>query len=201
MKVVASVAPPGLIEWRRHRDVDRHDEMWEGVLHMNPLPNRDHQVLVAELWLWLHVHWAQPRGNRVYLERNVAMSGAWPNDYRGPDLVLLTPDRFQLDKNQYIEGPPTVVVEIRSPDDESYEKLPFYTKLGVPEVWIIDHNSKQPEVFVLGSQSGTYEKQSILASGWLASQVTDIELTVTGDAKLAIRICGEPASSHELPES
>ncbi len=166
---------------------------------MNPLPNRDHQVLVAEFWLWLHVHWAQPRGNRVYLERNVAMPDAWPNDYRGPDLVLLTPDRFHFDKNQYIEGPPTVVVEIRSPDDESYEKLPFYARLGVPEVWIIDHDTKGPEIFVLGSQPETYAKQPVGANGWLVSRVTDTELMVTEDAKLAIRIRGEAASRHELP--
>jgi len=199
MKVVASVAPPGLVEWRHRRDVDRHDEMWKSVLHMNPLPNRDHQVLVAELWLWLHVHWAQPRGNRVYLERNVAKPGAWPNDYRGPDLVLLTPDRFQLDKNQYIEGPPTVVVEIRGPADESYEKLSFHAELGVPEVWIINHDSRQPEVFVLGGQA--YAKQPVGADGWLASQATDIELMVTDDTRMAIQIRGELASRHELPEN
>jgi hypothetical protein len=71
MWIVASVAPAGLIEWRRRLSIDRHDEMWEGVLHMNPLPNRDHQELVGELWLWLRNFWARPRGNRVYLEREI----------------------------------------------------------------------------------------------------------------------------------
>ena len=142
MKVVASVAPPGLVEWRRRMEVDRHDELWEGVLHMNPLPNRDHQELVAELWQWLNLYWARPSGNRVYFERNVAAPGGWPNDYRGPDLVLLTRDRLEIDKNEYIQGAPTVVIEVRNPEDETYEKLNFYAKLGVPETWVVNRDTK-----------------------------------------------------------
>ena len=45
-----------------------------------------------------------------------------------------------------LEGPPTVVIEIRSPDDETLEKLPFYAKLGVPEVWVIDRDSRAVEI-------------------------------------------------------
>ena len=37
---------------------------------------------------------------------------------------LMTADRVECDKNEYIEGPPSVVVEIRSPDDASYLELP-----------------------------------------------------------------------------
>ena len=32
------------------------------------------------------------------------------------------------------------MIEIRSPEDEALEKLPFYAALGVPEVWIFDCN-------------------------------------------------------------
>ena len=57
----------------------------------------------------------------------------WTKNYRIPDLVLLTPDRFHIDKCDYMAGAPLVCVEIFSPDDESYEKLPFYASLGVPD--------------------------------------------------------------------
>ena len=113
---------------------------------------------------WLRTHWARPRGNRVHLEANVASIGGWPNDYRIPDLVLLTPDRFGIDHDVYFEGAPTVVVEIRSPGDETMEKLPFYARLGVPEVWVVDRDTKQPELYLL--RAGQYERQSPAADGW-----------------------------------
>jgi len=119
MKLVASVIPPGLLEWRRRIGADGHDEMWEGVLHMKPVPSGKHQDLVIELVTWLRAQWARPRGGKAFNERNVAAPAAWPNDYRVPDVVLLTPDRYELDQDTHIAGDPTVVVEIRSPDDES----------------------------------------------------------------------------------
>ena len=200
MKVVAAVAPPGVVEWRRRMGVDRHDEMWKGVLHMNPLPNRDHQELAAELWQWLHVHWARPGGNRVYFERNVARPGQWPNDYRGPDLVLLTPECFPRDKNEYIEGPPDVVVEIRSPSDETYEKLTFYAQLGVPEVWVVNRDTKVPDLLVLNRDAERYDSQPPGESGWLTSNVTGIELRSTADGKLSLRMPDDRSSYGEVPE-
>ena len=47
-------------------------------------------------------------------------------------------------------GGPDAVLEIRSPGDETYEKLPFFAKLGVREVVVIDRDSKRPEVLRLG---------------------------------------------------
>jgi Uma2 family endonuclease len=35
-------------------------------------------------------------------------------------------------------GAPDAVIEIRSPDDETDEKLPFFAALGVAEVIVID---------------------------------------------------------------
>lgn len=131
MKLVASMVPPGLIEWRHRIGADGHDEMWEGVLHTNPVPSGKHQDLVIELVTWLRAHWARPNGGRAFNERNVAAPNDWPNDYRVPDIVLLAPERLELDMDSHIEGGPTVAVEIRSPDDESYEKLPFYYRIGV----------------------------------------------------------------------
>ena len=37
-----------------------------------------------------------------------------------------------------IDGHAELVVEIRSPNDESYDKLPFYAACKIPECWIID---------------------------------------------------------------
>ena len=137
---------------------------------MPPMPNRDHQAFEGALERWLWRNWAQPGGNRVFHQINVASVGGWDDDYRIPDLVLLTPDRFCIDHNEYFEGPPTVVVEIHSDGDESYEKLDFYGRLGVPEVWILDRDTKRPEMFVM--RGGEYERQGPDADGWLVSGAT-----------------------------
>jgi Uma2 family endonuclease len=192
------LVPEHIVEWRRRTGADRWDEMWDGVLHMPPAPNRDHRDLVLEIVLWLRERWAAPGGHRVHIERNVCQPGGWPSDYRVPDAVLLASDRFALDKNKYIEGPPTVVVEVRSPDDETYDKLAFYRQLKVPEVWIIDRDTRAPEVYSLAESEHT-----LLASnsdGWIASRATTVELRRADRNQVMLRIAGEMESQCSLPE-
>ena len=45
MKAVIPNVPEPLLDWRKRTGAERWDEMWEGVLHMRPTPNRDHQDL------------------------------------------------------------------------------------------------------------------------------------------------------------
>ena len=197
MKAVIAKIPDSLLAWRSRTGADRWDEKWEGVLHMPPMPNRDHQNFEWSLETYLRLRWARPRGCKVFHQINLSSPGGWPDDYRIPDLVLLTPDRFDVDRNEYFEGPPSAVVEIRSPDDESYEKLEFYARLGVPEVWIIDRDTKRPEVFALSGDR--YEGRPPGDSGWVKSDVAGVEMRATEAAKLAIRLAGDPSTVEELP--
>lgn len=199
MKAVMPGVPGQILELRKRTGADRWDEMWEGVLHMPPMPSRRHQELEGALERWLWTCWAQPQGNRVYHQINVASPGGWPGDYRIPDLVLLTPDRFPIDRDDYFEGPPTAVIEIRSPGDETCEKLPFYAKIGVPEVWVIDRDTKAPEIHVLCGRE--YEKQAPGADGWVFSPATGVQLRGEPGARLGIRMAQEPSTLKQLPES
>jgi Uma2 family endonuclease len=162
------------------------------------MPNREHQDLAWAMETYLRLHWARPQGMRVYHNINVASPGGWPNNYRIPDLVLLTPERFGIDQNEYFEGAPDVVVEIRSPGDESYEKFEFYAQLGVPEVWIIDRDRKTPEIYTL--RAGNYIQQPADADGWVLSTVTGIELRAGSPGKLAMRLAGDERTREDLPE-
>ena len=165
---------------------------------MPPMPNRSHQEIEGALERWLWTHWAQPRRSKVYHQINVSSMGGWPHDYRIPDLVLLTPDRFGIDHNEYFEGPPTVVVEIRSPGDETKEKMPFYAALGVPEVWVIDRDTKAPELYVLrGSQ---YQQQAPDEDGWVQSSATGVRLRGEPSRKLAMQIADDRDTRRLLPE-
>ena len=45
MRAVMPEVPPDILAWRKRTGADMWDEMWEGVLHMAPMPNREHQDL------------------------------------------------------------------------------------------------------------------------------------------------------------
>jgi len=197
MKAVMANVPEHILEWRRRTGADQWDEMWEGVLHMAPSPNRDHQDFEYELEAWLREYWAKPNGSRVYHQINISEPGNWPNNYRIPDLVLLTPERFHIDCNEYFDGGPDAVVEIHSPGDEAYEKLPFYASIGVREIMVIDRDTREPELYKL--VDGEFEISKSGANGWIESSVTGLELRpATGD-KLEIRVLGRDDTRALLP--
>jgi Uma2 family endonuclease len=69
-------------------------------------------------------------------------------------------------------GGPDAVIEIRSPEDDTYDKLPFYASLGVREMVVCDRDTKEPEIFRLaGSQYVVLQRD---AEGWLRSDVLGV---------------------------
>ena len=123
--------------------------------------------------------------------------GTWPSNYRIPDLVLLTPERFHIDCNEYFDGGPDAVVEIHSPGDEAYEKLPFYASVGVREVLVIDRDTRQPELYEL--VGGEFQIREPGPQGWVKCELTGIELRAAAGEKLEIRIVGRDDSRAQLP--
>src|SRR5262245_26995673 len=198
MKAVIAEVPAQLLDSRKRTGADQWDEMWNGVLHMPPMPNYYHQDLASALQGYLQRRWALPLRAKVLHEINLASQGGWPDDYRIPDLLLLTRARFHINRGEYLEGAPDVVIDIHSPGDETYEKLPFYQKLGVPEVWIIHRDTKEPEIQVLKRQR--YRKQPRTAAGWVRSPTIGVEMQPGKRSKLIIRMDGDDATREEIPE-
>ncbi len=199
MRAVILDMPPHWLAERRRSGAERFDEMWEGVLHVSPSPNRNHQDFVLDLATFLKRHWAKPHGGRAIHEINVVHpddEADWINNYRIPDVVLLSRDRLACDRNTYILGAPLVCVEIRSPRDESYEKLDFYIRLGVPEVWIIDRDTKVPALFEL--KEGEYREVLPDAEGWFACAAVGARMRPTPAGQLAIRL--DSGAAAELPD-
>ena len=63
-----------------------------------PPPNVDHQDLEGALEAYLRVRWTPGSGGKVYHQIALTPIGGWPHDYRVPDLVLLLPQRFAIDR-------------------------------------------------------------------------------------------------------
>ena len=138
--------PEHLLEERRRLGHDRRDEMWEGVLHMVPQPLSRNQRLGALLVSAL-LPPADARGLWVAYGTNLFRPGTGWNDYRVPDLVVARPEHVS---ERGVEGRAELVIEIRSPGDESYEKVPFYADVGCQEVLIVDRDTLELALFVRG---------------------------------------------------
>ena len=111
--------------------------------------------------------------------------------------MLLTPDRFAIDCEEYYNGAPTVVVEIRSPGDETWDKMDFYARLGVPEVWVIERDTRLPRLFQLAD--GEYEELVAATDDWLQSPITGVWLR-QGDANnLEVQLGDDTATRQSLP--
>jgi Uma2 family endonuclease len=172
--------PDHVLEQRRISGADQWDEMWDGVLHMVPSPSVEQQDFEALLETWLRRFW-KPRKDdyRVYHQVALSPDKRWVKNYRTPDVVLFTADHLDNLKPTYCHGACTVAIEVRTPNDESYEKLDFYAQIGVPEVWIIDRDTKRPEVHCLKDKS--YVILAAGSAGFIRSQVTNIRLLHNAD--------------------
>jgi len=100
-----------------------------------------------------------------------------------------------VDRGSHFEGAPDVVVEIRSPRDETDEKLAFYARAGCREVWVIDQDTRACSLFQ--ASQGALSICEPAADGWLRSEL-GIELRCDG-GELVVRLTGAPGSTARLP--
>jgi Uma2 family endonuclease len=170
--VIAHVSERELAE-RRRTGHDRWDEMWEGVLHMAPAPSYEHQRILDALIVFLSP--LLESGGRGVLRSGVNVFGqrTGTESYRIPDLTFVARGRESIIAADGIRGgAPDAVIEIRSPDDETEEKLPFFAALGVAEVIVIDRDTKQPTVYrLVGTQLVALLRDP---GGWVASEKMDV---------------------------
>jgi Uma2 family endonuclease len=147
-----------LLERRRRLDEDRFDEVWQGVLHMNPAPAFEHQLISQQLAELLGPLARAAGLKPVVGGVNVGVS----DNYRIPDASMHKPGTAGTFLASAVLG-----VEILSPNDETYAKLPFYADHGVQEMVIVDPATRSVEW--LGLQSdGEYraiERSSVIDCG------------------------------------
>jgi Uma2 family endonuclease len=150
-RLVVGAPPPeleALLERRRRAGADRLDEVWEGVHHVVPAPSGEHADIAQQLaellgplaratGLWPSMH-----------EFNVGES---EHDFRVPDGGL-----HRVRPHGTWNATAALVVEIASPGDESWQKLPFYAAHEVDEVLIVDPAERT--VALLALSDGEYRR-------------------------------------------
>ncbi len=146
-----------LLEQRRRHGADRRDEVWKGVLHVNPPPSHEHQAVAQQLAVLL-----DPLARAVGLEPLVQEFAIRSSeDYRVPDGGLHRPGATGV-------WHPTaaLVIEIVSPDDETWDKLGFYAAHAVEELLIVDPHERKVHWFALrGTEYHHIERSKLIDLG------------------------------------
>lgn len=146
-----------LLEERARLDLDRRDEVWEGVLHVIPPPSHAHELLAVRL-----VRLLAPHADKAGLEMTGGVGiGTGKDDYRVPDLALHRPGTAA-------QWHPTaaLIVEVVSPGDESWAKLDFYAARRVEELLIVDPQRRTVDWLALAREEyRPVQRSALIALG------------------------------------
>ncbi|HEX3693722.1 MAG TPA: Uma2 family endonuclease [Solirubrobacteraceae bacterium] len=162
MRTLLPDPPPAevkaLLERRTSLGLDRKDEVWEGVLHVVPAPSHRHASLAQQLAVIL-----DGPARRAGLEPTMAEFnlGDCEDDFRVPDGGLHRPGAAEM-------WHPTaaLVVEIVSPGDETWQKLPFYAAHHVEEVLIVDPDTRRAHwLALIGDRYSPIERSGLIELG------------------------------------
>jgi Uma2 family endonuclease len=191
------VALPEVLRLRRRTGADRFDEMWDGVLHMPPASHADHQDAASGICSFVREVWARRTGGVALVQANVSTPDRGDQDYRIPDVAVMTRERRPHPGDVFVR--PTVVFEVRSPDDETFDKLPFHAAVGVRAVVIVERDTKAVQVLALAGENFVLEPPG--PDGWLPIHAIGVEVRTDTEgsvARLALRLAGDPGSARNV---
>ncbi len=196
MKAVMLSVSETLLEERRKRGADRWDEMWEGVLHMPPPPSWGHQGIVTKLGGFLDSECDRRSLGTVVTQAGLYDEDELDSDYRVPDVVFVSKSRLRLIQDRGVVGAADAVIEVRSPDDETYEKFPFFARLGVRQVIVIDARTRKPEVYLLAGKG--YAAVAPDSEGWLVAGILGVRFRWISKRRLRVEAIDNPKIGIEL---
>ena len=183
--------------FRERTGADRFDEMWERVLHMPPSPSFHHQSHASRILNFFVEVWCPRTGGAAVMQINVSTTERWDQDYRIPDVSVMRPERLPPGEAMFVR--PNVVFEVRSPGDETYDKLAFYAAVGVESVVVVERDTKAVQVFALLGDNFVLVPPS--ADGWVVIESVDVEVRsewADGRSVLHLRLRGEPETDRAI---
>lgn len=169
MRTVVLGPPPAelqrLIERRHSLGIDLFDELWEGSYHVAPAPDAAHGYIDNVLAVLLH-----PYAHAAGLVGTGPFNLGSPGDYRVPDRGY----HHGRPKGTWV-ATAAIVVEIVSPDDETYEKFAFYADHGVDELIVADPRTHTLAIWQR-TQAGEYQQAA--ASALLGVNAADLATAI-----------------------
>jgi Uma2 family endonuclease len=125
-------------------------QLIDGDLYMSPSPNWRHQGIIGNIYKKISVYLEKNDIGQVFMAPlDVVLSET--NVYQ-PDVLFFSNNRKKILGERCIEGAPDFVVEILSGSTAHLDrghKRKIYARTGVKELWFVDPNLKEIEVFDL----------------------------------------------------
>lgn len=176
MQVVLDPPEPVIAE-RCRLGLDRHDEVWGGHYYMVPPANNEHQRTGSELF-YLFYPLAKAAGLEYRYESGLYDPLADPANWCVPDQMAYRPEHGS---DRGVEGHAALVIEFRSPGDDSIRKIPFYERVGVAEALIIDRDTKALRHWVRQGQSLVETDETVVSLAALPARLWRDGNTVDGN--------------------
>jgi Uma2 family endonuclease len=173
VRILDEILAEGLISERKRLGIDLYDEVWDGVYVMPSMPILPHQKLVHDLEGVLDVVLEAAGGGEIYPGANVSDRRAgWKENFRVPDIVVVLKNSRAINCRTHLYGGPDFLVEIESPGDDTENKIPFYSKIQVSELLIVERDTRHLRLL-------RYDGHALVEVGranadtqqWLASKV------------------------------
>lgn len=158
----------------------RRELVW-GVVREPPSPFRKHQGVVTQATMLLAEHVLDHKLGRVYVSPLDVVFDREKALVLQPDVMFVSHERRGI-LNNFVEGPPDLVVEVISEGSERYDrvaKLEWYREYGVREYWVIDPEAQAIEVIQLDGEA--LERQTFRGGDAIGSKVLPT-FTETADA-------------------
>jgi Uma2 family endonuclease len=169
MKLVVVGEPPveitSFLARRRALDQDRLDEVWEGDYHVVPAPHPWHGQVLSRLDRLLG-----PLADSAGLVGTIEFNLGAEDDYRVPDMGY-----HRTPPSEVWVPTAAIVVEVVSPDDETWLKFDFYADHGVEEICVADPMARQIRWFVLAGDAYEETGASPLLGVTAASLVAGVD--------------------------
>lgn len=165
MSTVVRGEQPVIRDWlaqRRALGQDTHDEVWEGVYYVAPQASVAHAMVQKQVMGVLE-DYAKAVGLIGVAEFNLGEAG----DFRVPDGGWL--DAVPA-LDQVYAPTASIVLEVLSPDDKTWEKFPFYASRGVEEVLVADPQTRSVRCWERRGEQ--YQERA--ASALLGADMSDL---------------------------
>lgn len=136
-------------EYQKLKDDGFQYEIIEGVMNlMTPAPFRKHQRIIGKIYYKIE----------LFLELNpIGIVEIAPRDVKlddhliyQPDILFISNERIEIDKEQYVDGAPDFIIEVLSEGTflkDIRKKYDDYEKYGVKEYWIINPDNVRASIF------------------------------------------------------
>ncbi|NVM53394.1 MAG: Uma2 family endonuclease [Candidatus Helarchaeota archaeon] len=140
-------------------------ELIDGVLVIHSPASLVHENIFQMLLTLLKLYLEKTKQGKVIGSRFVMRLDS--QSIFEPDLMVILPSSLDRLKPTFLDGPAHFVIEILSPstrETDLLRKIPRCLEKGVKEIWAIDPQNEELQIFIPGEKTKVYQGNEIVTS-------------------------------------